>query len=210
MAGYCSGLTRPARGEVLHFSEDPSITVFEPHVAATARQAEPYVWAVDFDHSPSYWFPRDCPRILTWASTTTTQADRDRFLGRSSRVHAIEYRWLQRMESVVLYAYRFSASVFAPFGTPKPHAWVATVPIRPLGPPRPVGSLLGAHAAAGIELRLLAELGPYWHEVIASTVGYSGIRLRNARIRNQITFQAWPRPDCRCASPKPSGAAPSL
>jgi hypothetical protein len=26
---------RPAPGEVLHFSEDPTITRFEPHVAAT-------------------------------------------------------------------------------------------------------------------------------------------------------------------------------
>ena len=35
--------------------------------------------------------------------------------------------------------------------------------------------------AAGLELRLPAELGHYWNEVIASSVGYSGIRLRNAR-----------------------------
>jgi len=34
---------RPAPGEVLHFSEDPTITRFEPHVAATARQPEAYV-----------------------------------------------------------------------------------------------------------------------------------------------------------------------
>ncbi|MGW5351310.1 DUF6886 family protein [Streptomyces sp. NPDC004031] len=33
-------------GEVLHFSEDPTITVFRPHVAATARQPEAYVRAV--------------------------------------------------------------------------------------------------------------------------------------------------------------------
>ncbi|GAB2927820.1 hypothetical protein GCM10022245_69530 [Streptomyces mayteni] len=38
---------RPRPDEVLHFSEDPTIALFRPHVAATARQAEPYVWAVD-------------------------------------------------------------------------------------------------------------------------------------------------------------------
>jgi hypothetical protein len=37
---------RPAAGDVLHFSEDPTITVFRPHVAPTAQQATPYVWAV--------------------------------------------------------------------------------------------------------------------------------------------------------------------
>ena len=29
---------RPDVGEVLHFSEDPSITAFVPHVAATAKE----------------------------------------------------------------------------------------------------------------------------------------------------------------------------
>ncbi|HEX4703376.1 MAG TPA: hypothetical protein VH352_14715, partial [Pseudonocardiaceae bacterium] len=38
---------RPAPGEVLHFSQDPTITRFLPHVAATAQQPAAYVWAVD-------------------------------------------------------------------------------------------------------------------------------------------------------------------
>ena len=174
------GLIRPAPGEVLHFSEDPSITVFEPHVAATAQQPQAFVWAVDADRAPDYWFPRQCPRALTWAVSTTTPQDRERFLGASWRVHAIEYAWLSRLESVVLYAYRFDAADFAPFGAPLPNAHVATVTVRPLGPPEPVGSLLAAHEAAGIELRVLPNLWPYWDQVIASTLGFSGIRLRNA------------------------------
>jgi hypothetical protein len=175
------GLVRPAEGEVLHFSEDPSIASFTPHVAATAQQSEPYVWAVDHDRAPDYWFPRACPRALTWAAPHTTSADRELFLGTSGRVHAIEYRWLSAMESTVLYAYRFAAADFAPFGSPEPHAHVATATVRPLGPPEKVGSLLAAHEAAGIELRVLPNRWPYWKRVIASTVGFSGIRLRNAR-----------------------------
>jgi hypothetical protein len=174
------GLVRPSEGEVLHFSEDPTISLFVPRVAATARQSLPYVWAVDFDQAPSYWFPRDCPRVLTWRSDSTTTLDQDRFLGTSWRVHAIEYAWLERLLSTVLYAYRFDRAQFTPFGAPEPHAHVSSVPVRPLGPPRPVGALLEAHAAAGIELRLLENLWPYWNAVLQSTLGYSGIRLRNA------------------------------
>jgi hypothetical protein len=92
------------------------------------------------------------------ATPETTDADRERFLGSSARVRAIEYRWLARMQS--------------------------TVPIRALGPPEQVGSLLEAHEAAGIELRLLPNLWPYWRQVIASSLGYSGIRLRNAQPDN--------------------------
>lgn len=175
------GLVRPADGEVLHFSEDPSITEFTPHVAATAQQPQKYVWAVDYDRAPAYWFPRSCPRILTWANSETTAADRELFLGASRRVHAIEYSWLSIMQSMVLYAYRFAASDFTPLGAPEPHAMVATVTVRPLGRPEKVGSLLAAHEAAGIELRVMPTLWPYWTRVIASTVGFSGIRLRNAR-----------------------------
>ena len=43
---YASAM-RPRLGEVLHFSEDPQITEFVPHVARTATDQTPYVWAVD-------------------------------------------------------------------------------------------------------------------------------------------------------------------
>ena len=91
------------------------------------------------------------------------------------------------MRSTVLYAYRFDASDFRPFGTTEPHAHVATVPVRPLAPPEKVGSLLEAHEVAAIELRLFANLWPYWRRVIASSVGFSGIRLRNARPEPETT-----------------------
>lgn len=58
---------RPRPRELLHFSEDPGITEFVPHVAATAQQSEPYVWAVDAAQAPSYWFPRQCPRAMAWS-----------------------------------------------------------------------------------------------------------------------------------------------
>jgi hypothetical protein len=175
---------RPHPGELLHFSEDPTITEFLPHVAATAQQPEAYVWTVDHAHAPSYWFPRDCPRVMAWSvAGQTTPADRDRIIGAGAgeRVHAIEYGWLARLQSVRLYAYRFAAEEFEPFGEEgSPHAYVARVPVVPVGPPEPVGDLLAAHAEAGIQLRLLPNLWPFWDEVIASTVGFSGIRMRNA------------------------------
>lgn len=168
---------------MLHFSEDPTITRFAPHVAATARQAEPYVWAVDARRSPDYWFPRQCPRAMAWVTAATADADRERIVGVGSgeRVHAIEYRWLDAMRTVELFAYRLPAEKFRPFGTPVPNAHVATEPVEPLGPAEPVGDLLALHEQAGIQLRVLADIGPFWAAVITSTLGFSGIRLRNRR-----------------------------
>ncbi len=38
--------------------------------------------------------------------------------------------------------------------------------------------LLGSHAAARIELRIVPSLWPFWRRVVASTVEFSGSRLR--------------------------------
>ncbi len=171
---------RPAPGQLLHFSEDPTITVFEPHVATTAAQRTPYVWAVDADRAPDYWFPRECPRAMAWVDDSTTDEDRRTVLGECQRVHVIEYGWLSRLQTARVFAYRFAADDFEPFES---HAYVARRAVRPLAPPEPVGDLIALHESAGIELRLVVSLWPFVDRAVASTVGFSGIRLHNARPR---------------------------
>ena len=172
---------RPNPGEVLHFSEDPSIRRFAPHVAPTSAERDPYVWAVDAQHSPSYWFPRQCPRAMAWVGPSTTNDDRARILGPGAhRVHVIEFGWLPAMMSVSLYAYRLPASAFTYL---RDVALVATTEVEPLGPAELVGDLLTLHDQARIQLRLVDNLHLWWDEVITSTVQFSGIRLRNARPR---------------------------
>ena len=46
-----------------------------------------------------------------------------------------------------------------------------------------LGDLLARHADAGIELRMVDNLWPLWERVVASTLEFSGIRLRNAKPR---------------------------
>lgn len=46
----------------------------------------------------------------------------------------------------------------------------------------PMGDLLGAIVAAGVEVRVVDRLGPMWRRVHGgSTLHYSGTRLRHAR-----------------------------
>lgn len=173
--------TVPGPATVLHFSEDPGIETFVPHVAATASMGQAYVWAVDADQAPSYWFPRQCPRAMAWSGPGSTAADRRTLLGPgAARVHLVEYGWLTRIQSVQLYAYRFDAAAFSRYGDPG-YAYVATETVRPLGPPERVGDLLARHVEAGIELRLTSSLWPWWRAVVASSLEFSGIRLRHAR-----------------------------
>lgn len=173
---------RPEPGQVLHFSEDPTITRFVPRAMPNIPA---YVWAVDAARAPDYWFPRQCPRAMAWVTQETTDDDRGRILGPGGgdRVHAIEYRWLEALRTATLFAYRLPAAVFQPIGSPISHAQVATVPVEPLGPPDKVTDLLRLHEQAGIQLRILDNLWAYWDAVTTSSVGWSGIRLRNAKSR---------------------------
>ena len=55
--------------------------------------------------------------------------------------------------------------------------WISPVAVEPLSV-RPVGDLLDLHARAGVELRFVARLEPFWSEVVASGLPFSGVRLR--------------------------------
>jgi hypothetical protein len=162
-----------------HYSEDPSLGRFLPHVPAGNPQAEPLVWAVDTRHAPMFWFPRDCPRGCTWPAAATTPEDRERFFGQTAarRIHVMEAAWLSRMRSCRLYAYQLPAGAF------RPHEvggyWVSDEPAGAISR-EVVDDLIGRHARAGIELRITPSIWPFWHRVAASTVAFSGSRLRNA------------------------------
>ncbi len=164
--------------ELWHASEDPSIERFHPHRAATALTDEEVVWAIDTEHQPSYWFPRDCPRATFWAGPDTTAEDAALLHG-SPRVHAIEWRWRERFASTSVYLYRLPPE---PFELHDANAgyWVAHEPVEPLEVVE-LPDLVAAHERAGIELRLAVNLWPLWDRVTASTLCFSGIRLRNAQ-----------------------------
>jgi len=163
-----------------HYSEDPSLATFRPHTPATNPDAPPQVWAVDTRHAPMFWFPRDCPRGCIWPSSRTTAEDRERFFGQSAtaRLHVMEAGWLDRMRACRLYAYRLPTGPFRPDDTVGGY-WVTTATVEATERVA-AGDLLDLHAAAGIELRITPSIRPFWDQVVASTVEFSGSRLRNA------------------------------
>jgi hypothetical protein len=144
------------------------------------RLGEALVWAIDTRHLPAYWFPRDCPRATFWADETTTREDAERFIADTSgRVHAIEGAWLDRMRTARVFAYRLPDDGFQ-LADATAGYWVARQPVEPLERAA-LDDLLQRHAAAAIELRIVPTLRPLWQRVIASTLAFSGVRLRNAR-----------------------------
>jgi hypothetical protein len=159
-------------------SEDASIERFEPHVSATAESDEARVWAIDTRHLPMYWFPRDCPRGTFWAAPGTAPEDAERLLAGASRVHAVEEAWLDRIRAARVVAYRLPEETFAPDAGVGGY-WLSREPVIPIELVA-LGDLLALHAQSGIELRVVENLWPLWDRVVASTVEFSGMRLRNA------------------------------
>jgi Family of unknown function (DUF6886) len=160
-----------------HVSEDTTIERFEPDVSRTASSREPRVWAVDTRHLPFYWFPRECPRGTFWAASATTAEDAELLAG-STRVHAVEGGWLERIRSAQVVAYRLPEDPFAPDPEVGGY-WLSREPVTPVEVIE-LGDLFVRHAESGIELRLVPNLWPLWNRVISSTLEFSGIRLRNA------------------------------
>jgi hypothetical protein len=155
---------------LFHFSEDPTIEVFHPHIAATQQVEGAWVWADEELKSPRYWFPRDCPRATWWRKGDPTR----------DRVHVIEWGWWDRFIGCELFAYRMPAETFEQ--NPEGGGWRSPTTVTPLGV-EPVGPLLDKHRDAGIELRVVpdGQLLVLWQDVITrDDIGFSGIRLRNA------------------------------
>jgi hypothetical protein len=170
---------------LLHFSEDPDIEVFRPHVPASSPDNPPMVWAVDEEHAPGFWFPRQAPRACCWRTGKPLSDIGRNLLGTGTRMHAIETVWLERMRACRMYVYRFDS---APFGVRNEDAGYFSTKetVKPLSV-EPAGDLLALHTAANIELRTVPNLWPVIDAILASGLEFSIIRKMNALPRDANT-----------------------
>ena len=162
-----------------HFSEDPTIRRFVPHVPASNPTQAPAVWAIDTAHAPLYWFPRDCPRVTVWPRDESERpAFEERFGTTAPRLHAVEAAWLERMRTVDLYRYDLPATTFRRWEEASGQ-WISRVEVVP-STVEPVGDLLALHEQAGIELRVVESLWPLRELAISDGWDFSIVRMRNA------------------------------
>jgi len=171
---------------LFHYSDDNSIQQFVPRPVKTpSKRSEssewlncPLVWAIDHWHQPMYLFPRDCPRILLWATGKSSLRDEKKYLGSTAArmVAYIEDRWVSRVNSETLYRYELPAASFETTGDAG--MWISDKTVIPLSK-KVVNDLPGKLELENVELRVLDSLEPL-SDVWSSTVHASGIRLHNA------------------------------
>lgn len=162
-----------------HVSDRPDIARFEPRAVETHFRQDPLVWAIDDEHVPAYWFPRELPRATFWAAADTSDDDVERYLrgDRSLRVHVIQEDWLEELRGARLYAYRLPPETFE-LQDEIAGYYVSQVAVEPIAVEE-LADLERKHAEAGIDLRVTRDLRALWDGVIGSTLAFSGIRLRN-------------------------------
>jgi hypothetical protein len=168
-----------AGGVLFHFSEDPGIERFVPHVPASNPTHQPAVWAIDEDHAPIYWFPRDCPRVTVWPWDDTGLAHlQAAFETTAHRLHVIETRWLERMHTVALFRYDLPDDTFEPWVDARGQ-YISRVDVVPVSV-QPVGDLVTLHERSGIELRAAASLRQVRERAMSDEWNFSIVRWMNA------------------------------
>jgi len=161
---------------LFHISEMAGIQEFEPRPSEYA--VESVVWAIDADRLRNYLLPRDCPRVTYYAGPQTSAPDREWLLGSSAAVVAIERDWLERVQGCRLYCYHLPPQSFECIDECAGYfvSRVSVSPTRVEALEDPVSEL----RRRGVDLRILPNL---WHlrdAVVASSLQFSIIRMRNA------------------------------
>ena len=165
-----------------HFSEEGSISIFRPRSSKSYPHIKPAVWAIDEEHSLHYCFPRECPRVIYWKASWTTEEDETRLFGESKadKIIVIENQWLDKIRNTELYKYSFHDETFELFEEAKTAGYyISHHEVKPVKVER-VDDLMGKLLAYNIELRFTPNLYPIRNKVISSTVDFSIIRFRNA------------------------------
>lgn len=165
---------------LFHVSEEPDIERFEPRSSDSTDGL--VVWAIDDAHLRNYLLPRDCPRVTFATGPHTTANDTTRFLGESSSIIAIESDWIERLRNTRLYCYGFDPASFSCRDAGAGY-FVSREPAVPVS----MEAIASPHAelrARGVDLRVLPELWSLHDAVVASTLEFSMIRMRNARPRS--------------------------
>ena len=95
-----------------------------------------------------------------------------------TRIHVVEQGWLSALQTTTLYLYRLPEATFDAHGEVGGY-WTSAVDVEPTELVE-LDDLLATHERAGIELRVVASIWPWWRSVVDSTLEFSGSRLANA------------------------------
>jgi hypothetical protein len=119
--------------------------------------------------------------VTYYAGRETTRADVERFLGSSPAVVAVESGWLEQLRSCRLYCYHLPPATFECIDECAGY-FVSRLPVIPARV-EVFDDVLAELLSRGVELRFGPSLLSLRDAVVASSLQFSLIRMRNARPR---------------------------
>ncbi len=165
---------------LFHISENPQIKQFAPRPSEYTEK--PVVWAIDDAHLHNYLLPRDCPRVTFYALSDSDPKDVSQHLGSSRAVVAVEGKWLKTIQTCQLTLYHIPTDDFIVFDEGAGY-WVNKQTVLPQSITQ-VTNCLAELAERQVEIRILPELWTLRDAILASSLQFSFIRMRNATPRN--------------------------
>jgi len=168
--------------QLSHFSEAGSIELFIPKVKENRKDMPPVVWAIDDVHEFTFYFPRDCPRIVFNRGEGITEQDNLKFFGltNSKTVITVETHWYERIKGTILYKYSLPLDNFQVFDETAGY-YISTHTVKPIEK-EAISNLLERLISLNIEVRFTPNLHPLREAVLCSSITNFGIhRFANAR-----------------------------
>jgi hypothetical protein len=170
---------------LFHVSEEAGIARFEPRPVPSPDSGVTgnAVWAVDESHLPNFLLPRECPRVTFGIGKRTLEEDRARFFAHSTarRVVAVESRWAAAIARCTLFLYEMPPESFH-LALEDAGYYIARKTVAPIDVIE-IRDLLVEMLRHQVELRFLPDLWTLSDAVIASTLEFSNIRMKNAAPR---------------------------
>ncbi|GAE06280.1 hypothetical protein JCM10914_2429 [Paenibacillus sp. JCM 10914] len=170
------------RANLYHFSEEGSIDRFIPREKQNRPDVPAVVWAIDAEHEFTYFFPRDCPRIVLRRPEQISDKHAQLFFSHTTAnsIITVEQDWYARISEQTLYRYALDASTFELFDATAGY-YVSHQPVLPLQVDE-ISNLIERLLQRGIELRFTTSLYPLREAILASDFDGFGIhRFNNAK-----------------------------
>lgn len=168
--------------ELYHFSSESNIDLFKPRVKHNRRDMPPVVWAIDKEHEFTFFFPRDCPRIVYTKSPGMNEEDERRFFGVSSSniIITVESHWFKTIKEATIYRYTLPGKGFELFDKTAGY-YISEQTVKPIEM-QPMQNLMERIMDLNIELRFTPNLYPLREAILNSSITDFGIhRFENAK-----------------------------
>ena len=130
----------------------------------------------------NYLLPRDCPRVTYYRTETTIAEDAEKFFGESTAefVVIVESGWYERIKNTTLYCYEFAPANFTLLDECAGY-YMSYQAEKPVGV-RIITDIMAELLSRNVEVRFTPSLINIAEAVSQSTLNFSIIRMRNAKV----------------------------